>query len=157
MVEAKGDGPPRLAPTRSATEGGAAIKIFCVEDTLVATARIGKLESRRLLVVQDRSGDKQVAVDPVGCRPGDWVIAVGSSAARDTAGHKDYPSDLTIVGIIDYWDEPSPEDERAARSGDGNGKERAARSGDGNGKERAAKSGDGKARVARSGDGKARR
>ena len=122
------------------------MKIFCVEDTLVATARIGKLESRRLLVVQDRSGDKQVAVDPVGCRPGDWVIAVGSSAARDAAGHKDYPSDLTIVGIIDYWDEPSPEEKRVARSGDGNGKERVARSGDGNGKERAARSGDGKAR-----------
>ena len=26
-------------------------------------------------------------------------------AARDAAGSKDYPSDLTIVGIIDYWDE----------------------------------------------------
>jgi microcompartment protein CcmK/EutM len=41
----------------------------------------------------------------VGCKPGDWVIAVGSSAARDAAGSKDYPSDLTIVGIIDYWDD----------------------------------------------------
>ena len=37
-------------------------------------------------------------------RVGDWVIAVGSSAARDAAGRKEYPSDLTIVGIIDYWD-----------------------------------------------------
>jgi hypothetical protein len=36
------------------------------------------------------------------------VIACGSSAAREAAGHKDYPSDLTIVGIIDYWDEESP-------------------------------------------------
>jgi microcompartment protein CcmK/EutM len=35
------------------------------------------------------------------------VIAVGSSAARDAAGSKDYPSDLTIVGIIDYWDDTS--------------------------------------------------
>jgi ethanolamine utilization protein EutN len=95
------------------------MKIFCVEDTLVATARIGKLDSRRLLVVQDRSGGKQVAVDPVGCKPGDWVIAVGSSAAREAAGHKDFPSDLTIVGIIDYWDEPSPGEKRTARSGDG--------------------------------------
>jgi ethanolamine utilization protein EutN len=95
------------------------MKIFCVEDTLVATARIGKLESLRLLVVQDRSGGKQVAVDPVGCKPGDWVIAAGSSAAREAAGHKDFPSDLTIVGIIDYWDEPSPGEERTAKSGDG--------------------------------------
>jgi hypothetical protein len=30
------------------------------------------------------------------------VIACGSSAAREAAGNKDYPSDLTIVGIIDY-------------------------------------------------------
>lgn len=84
------------------------MKIFCVEGTLVATARIGGLELHRLLVVVDRKGSKQVAVDPVGCKPGDWVIAVGSSAARDAAGSKDYPSDLTIVGIIDYWDEEAP-------------------------------------------------
>ena len=84
------------------------MKIFCVEGTLVATARIGGLELHRLLVVVDRKGGKQVAVDPVGCKPGDWVIACGSSAAREAAGHKDYPSDLTIVGIIDYWDEDSP-------------------------------------------------
>jgi len=85
------------------------MKIFQVEGTLVATARIGGLENRRLLVVKERGGSKQVAVDPVGCKPGDWVIAVGSSAAKDAAGHKDYPSDLTIVGIIDYWDDASPE------------------------------------------------
>ncbi len=93
------------------------MKIFCVEATLVATARIGGLESHRLLVVQDRKGGKQVAVDPVGCKPGDWVIACGSSAARDAAGSKEYPSDLTIVGIIDYWDEES--EERAAPSANG--------------------------------------
>jgi ethanolamine utilization protein EutN len=95
------------------------MKIFCVEGTLVATARIGGLANHRLLVVQDRSGSKQVAVDPVGCKPGDWVIAAGSSAAREAAGHKDYPSDLTIVGIIDYWDEEDPAAKRASTSGDG--------------------------------------
>ncbi len=77
--------------------------------SLVATARINGLELHRLLVVQERgSKSKQVAVDPVGCKPGDWVIACGSSAAREAAGHKDYPSDLTIVGIIDYWDDENP-------------------------------------------------
>ena len=90
------------------------MKIFSVEGTLVATARIPGLELHRLLVVRDRKGGKQVAVDPVGCKPGDWVIACGSSAAREAAGHKDYPSDLTIVGIIDYWDEER--EERAAVS-----------------------------------------
>jgi carboxysome peptide A len=84
------------------------MKICQVEGTLVATARIAGLQNRRLLVVKERgSSGKQVAVDPVGCKNGDWVIAVGSSAARDAAGSKDYPSDLTIVGIIDYWDETS--------------------------------------------------
>ena len=39
-----------------------------------------------------------------GCKPDDWVICVGSSAAREAAGSKSYPSDLTIVGIIDHWD-----------------------------------------------------
>lgn len=89
------------------------MKIFCVESTLVATARIRGLELHRLLVVVDRKGGKQVAVDPVGCKPGDWVIACGSSAAREAAGHKDYPSDLTIVGIIDYWDEELPGQDHA--------------------------------------------
>ena len=87
------------------------MKIFQVEGTLVATARIVGLELNRLLVVRDHKGGKQVAVDPVGCKNGDWVIACGSSAAREAAGHKDYPSDLTIVGIIDYWEEEKVQEE----------------------------------------------
>jgi carboxysome peptide A len=84
------------------------MKICQVEGTLVATARIPGLLNRRLLVVKERgSSGKQVAVDPVGCKEGDWVIAVGSSAARDAAGSKDFPSDLTIVGILDYWNDPA--------------------------------------------------
>jgi microcompartment protein CcmK/EutM len=35
------------------------------------------------------------------------VIVVGSSAARSAAGSNDYPSDFTIVGIIDYWEDES--------------------------------------------------
>ena len=90
------------------------MKIFQVESPLVATARIRGLELHRMLVVREQgSTKKQVAVDPVGCKPGDWVIACGSSAAREAAGHKDYPSDLTIVGIIDFWDdEPTREEGR---------------------------------------------
>ena len=57
-------------------------------------------------VVLDGSSQK-VAVDSVGCKPGDWVICVGSSAAREAAGSKSYPSDLTIVGIIDHWEPES--------------------------------------------------
>ncbi|MEI6831070.1 MAG: carboxysome peptide A [Synechococcaceae cyanobacterium ELA445] len=70
---------------------------------LVSTNRIPGFEHKHLQVVLDGSAQK-VAVDAVGCIPGDWVICVGSSAAREAAGSKSYPSDLTIVGIIDHWD-----------------------------------------------------
>ncbi|TAJ81122.1 MAG: carboxysome peptide A [Gallionellaceae bacterium] len=82
------------------------MKICQVEKTLVSTNRIKELGHRPLLVVREKSsGPRQVAVDAVGCVPGDWVICVGSSAAREAAGSKDFPSDLTIIGIIDHWSE----------------------------------------------------
>ena len=87
---------------------------------LVSTNRIPGFEHKHLQVVLDGSSSK-VAVDAVGCKPGDWVICVGSSAAREAAGSKSYPSDLTIVGIIDHWDpcllytSPSPRDRQKSR------------------------------------------
>ena len=80
------------------------MKICRVEKPLVATNRIPGLEHKYMQVVRDGSA-LAVAVDPVGAKPGDWVICVGSSAAREDAGSKEYPSDLTIVGIIDHWEE----------------------------------------------------
>ena len=79
------------------------MKICQVVKPLVSTNRIPGMEHKHLQVVQDGSA-QLVAVDPVGTRPGDWVLCVGSSAAREAAGSKEYPSDLTIVGIIDHWD-----------------------------------------------------
>ncbi|MHB1515315.1 MAG: carboxysome peptide A [Acidiferrobacteraceae bacterium] len=82
------------------------MRIMKVEKTLVSTNRITQMGHRPLLVVADQpGGTPMVAVDAVGCIPGDWVICVGSSAARDAAGAREYPSDLTIVGIIDHWDQ----------------------------------------------------
>jgi ethanolamine utilization protein EutN len=82
------------------------MKIFQVEKTLVSTNRIAMMEHKPLLVVKEKKGGApQVAIDPVGCKPGDWVLCVGSSAARDATGVKAYPSDLTIVGILDAWEE----------------------------------------------------
>ena len=52
---------------------------------LVSTNRIPDFEHKHLQVVLDGSTQK-VAVDAVGCVPGDWVICVGSSAAREAAG-----------------------------------------------------------------------
>jgi carboxysome peptide A len=79
------------------------MKICQVEKPLVSTNRIPGFEHKHLLVVRDGKA-QLVAVDAVGCIPGDWVICVGSSAAREAAGSKEYPSDLTIVGIIDHWE-----------------------------------------------------
>ena len=78
------------------------MKIYRVEKPLVATNRIAGLQHKHLQVVMD-GDNRMVAVDSVGASPGDWVICVGSSAAREAAGSKEYPSDLTIVGIIDHW------------------------------------------------------
>ncbi|MDZ7750499.1 MAG: carboxysome peptide A [Gammaproteobacteria bacterium] len=80
------------------------MKIVKVLRPLVATNRIPMMEHKHLQVVQDGSA-LAVAVDAVGAKPGDWVICVGSSAAREAAGSKGYPSDLTIVGIIDHWED----------------------------------------------------
>ena len=81
------------------------MRIMKVEKTLVSTNRIDTFGHRPLLVVQEKAGGtRSVAVGAVGCIPGDWVICVGSSAAREAAGSKEFPSDLTIVGIIDHWE-----------------------------------------------------
>ena len=82
--------------------GGTLMKIVQVERPLVSTNRIAEMEHKHLQVVRDGCS-LAVAVDAVGAKPGDWVICVGSSAAREAAGSKGYPSDLTIVGIIDQW------------------------------------------------------
>ena len=87
------------------------MKICQVERPLVSTNHIAMMEHKHLQVVIDGSS-KLVAVDAVGAKPGDWVICVGSSAAREAAGSKGYPSDLTIVGIIDHW---PPEGEGEAK------------------------------------------
>jgi len=81
------------------------MRIMRVEKTLVSTNRLDQFGHKPLLVVQEKvGGTRAVAVDAVGRIPGDWVICVSSSAAREAAGARDFPSDLTIVGIIDHWD-----------------------------------------------------
>ena len=89
------------------------MKICQIIRPLVSTNRIAMMEHKLLQVVQDGSA-QAVAVDAVGAKPGDWVICVGSSAAREAAGSKGYPSDLTIVGIIDHW---PPEESNADSEG----------------------------------------
>ena len=82
------------------------MKIERVVRDLVATSRIKELQDKSLRVVEDYTGDLAVALDPVGTRPGDFVITISTSAARYAAtGDKTIPTDLTIGGIIDYWSE----------------------------------------------------
>ena len=94
------------------------MKICQVERPLVSTNRIAMMEHKHLQVVIDGSA-KLVAVDAIGAKPGDWVICVGSSAAREAAGSKGYPSDLTIVGIIDHWPPEVPPEKAGEQTGDG--------------------------------------
>ena len=72
---------------------------------LVATHRTPTLQDKSLRVVEDDSGDLEVALDPVGTRPGDFVITMRTSAARHATGDPSITTDLTIGGIIDHWSE----------------------------------------------------
>jgi carboxysome peptide B len=72
---------------------------------LVATSRVPTLQNKSLRVVEDDSGDLEVALDPVGAKPGDFVITVRTSAARHATGDPSITTDLTIGGIIDHWSE----------------------------------------------------
>ena len=76
-----------------------------VVSDLVATSRTPTLHAKSLRVVQDATGDLEVALDPVGCRPGDFVITISTSAARHASGDYSITTDLTIGGIIDHWSE----------------------------------------------------
>ena len=72
---------------------------------LVATQRLPNLQTKSLRVVEDDTGELEVAVDPVGTRPGDFVITIATSAARYATGDFSITTDLTIGGIIDHWSE----------------------------------------------------
>ena len=72
---------------------------------LVTTKRNFWLAAKSLRVVEDASGYLSVALDPIGCKPGDFVITIGISSARIAAGNPMITTDLTIGGIIDHWSE----------------------------------------------------
>ena len=81
------------------------MEILQVIGPLVSTNRHPGLEQMSLRVLKDRKGKLQVAVDTTGCRPGNWVFVVSGSAARYACGDPKILTDLTIGGIIDFWDE----------------------------------------------------
>jgi carboxysome peptide B len=83
------------------------MEIFQVESPLVCTRRVDGLKQVSLRVLRDANGRRQVAVDTVGARRGNHVFTVSGSAARYAAGDFEVLTDLTIGGIIDYWNEES--------------------------------------------------
>ncbi len=78
--------------------------IVQVTGSLVCTQRVAGLEHCYLRVVRNAKGKLAVAVDPVGARPGNWVFTASGSAARFACGNPEVQTDLTIAGIIDFWD-----------------------------------------------------
>ncbi len=81
------------------------MEIMQVRDDLVTTRRIDGLKSTSLRVLSDYRGKLCVASDPVGVPPGHWVITVSGSAARHAMSDYGILTDLTIVGIIDDWEQ----------------------------------------------------
>jgi len=82
------------------------VEIMQVEDSLVCTRRIPGLQAASLRVLRDLQGKRAVAVDTVGCRPGNWVFTISGSAARHAVGTQ-ILTDLSVGGIIDHWEQPS--------------------------------------------------
>ena len=80
------------------------MEILQVEAPLVCTRRIDGLKQTSLRILRDASGKQHVAVDTVGTREGNWVFTVSGSAARYAAGDFEVLTDLTIGGIIDFWE-----------------------------------------------------
>lgn len=79
------------------------MEIMQVTGPLVCTRRVKGLRDISLRVLRDRYGKPQVAVDPVGTRTGNWVFTSSGSAARYAAEDFRILTDLTICGIIDFW------------------------------------------------------
>ncbi|MCE5387460.1 MAG: carboxysome peptide B [Acidithiobacillus sp.] len=80
------------------------MEIMCVQSDLVTTRRIPGLKQSSLRVLRDQGGKIHVATDPVGVPPGKWVFTVAGSAARYAQGDFEVLTDLTIGGIIDFWE-----------------------------------------------------
>ena len=88
--------------------------ILQVESPLVCTRRVAGLKQISLRILRDSKGGQHVAVDPVGAREGNWVFTLSGSAARYAAGDYGILTDLTIGGIIDFWE--ADQDQPAEKS-----------------------------------------
>jgi ethanolamine utilization protein EutN len=77
--------------------------------SVTATIKTASLEGHRLVVVRplgaDRDGEaSQVAVDTVSAGPGDLVLLLQGSSARQVPETRHVATDLTVVAIVDAVD-----------------------------------------------------
>ncbi|MGA0937187.1 MAG: carboxysome peptide B [Sedimenticolaceae bacterium] len=77
--------------------------ILQVEGSLTCTSRVEGLKHSTFRIVRDEAGKRQVASDPVGAKPGDYVFLATGTAARFGVGDPEVLTDLAILGIIDQW------------------------------------------------------
>lgn len=76
--------------------------------TVVASRKDSSLLGVRLLLLQpvddklENRGSVQVAADPLGARPGDIVMWVGSREASLALENKFAPVDCAVVGLVDH-------------------------------------------------------
>ena len=80
------------------------MEIMKVFGKMVCTQRVEGLGHMNLRILENSKGKKLVAVDPVGARVGNWVFTSTGTAARFACPNPQIQTDLTIGGIIDYWD-----------------------------------------------------
>jgi len=96
------------------------VDIMRVVDELVVTRRVPGLFTASLRVLADSKGNLNVAVDPVGAHPGNWVFTISGSAARYALDNRATLTDLTIGGIIDHWDDDEGNKAAAGKPASGN-------------------------------------
>jgi microcompartment protein CcmK/EutM len=82
-----------------------------IQGTVVASQKVKDLQGHALKVLQPCTdtrvpvGDAIVTIDPIGARPGDFVMWVGkreaSLAIPGTPLANNYPVDAAVTGIID--------------------------------------------------------
>ena len=80
------------------------MEIMQVMGSLVCTQRVEGFAHQNLRVLRTPKGKLSVAVDPVGADLGNWVFTASGSAARHATGDASLFTDLTIGGIIDFWE-----------------------------------------------------
>ena len=81
------------------------MEIMKVLGKLVCTQRVDGFGHMHLRILQNNKGKKLVALDPVGAREGNWVFTTTGAAARYACTNNPQAiTDLTIGGIIDFWD-----------------------------------------------------